>query len=185
MNKKVIIIGAGGHAMVISEIIQNSGDILIGFLDDNKTGKDIIGKISDIKRLCIKYSDIEFIIGIGNNKIRNELYKENQNLKYYTAIHPSAIISESVTIGSGTAIMANVVVNVNSVIGANCIINTASIVEHDCLIEEGAHLSYRTTIGAGSKIGKEAYIDIGAIIGRNEKISDYEKVGIGEIRGGN
>ena len=184
MNKEVVIIGAGSHARVIEEIIQASGDVFLGFLDDNKTGNEIIGTIKDIKTITEENKDVEFIIGIGNNKIRNEIYKANENLKYYTAIHPSAMISKTAVIGDGSAVMANTVINANSVVGANCIINTASIVEHDCIIEEGAHLSYRTTIGAGAKIGKEAYIDIGAIVGRNENVSDYENIKIGEIKGG-
>ena len=34
MHKKVIIIGAGGHAKVIADIIEKSGDQIVGFLDD-------------------------------------------------------------------------------------------------------------------------------------------------------
>ena len=36
MHKNVIIIGAGGHAKVIADIIEKSGDEIVGFLDDNK-----------------------------------------------------------------------------------------------------------------------------------------------------
>ena len=35
MNKEVFIIGAGGHAKVIANVINKSGDIVRGFLDDN------------------------------------------------------------------------------------------------------------------------------------------------------
>ena len=33
--KNVIIIGAGGHARVIADIIKKNNDNLVGFLDDN------------------------------------------------------------------------------------------------------------------------------------------------------
>ena len=33
MNKKVIIIGAGGHGKVIADIVTASQDTVIGFLD--------------------------------------------------------------------------------------------------------------------------------------------------------
>lgn len=36
MHKNVVIIGAGGHAKVIADIIKKSGDTIVGFLDDNK-----------------------------------------------------------------------------------------------------------------------------------------------------
>ena len=35
MPKDVVIIGAGGHAKVIADIITKSNDNVIGFLDDN------------------------------------------------------------------------------------------------------------------------------------------------------
>ena len=34
MKKEVVIIGAGGHAKVIGDIIKKSGDEVIGFLDE-------------------------------------------------------------------------------------------------------------------------------------------------------
>lgn len=179
MNKKVIIIGAGGHAKVIGEIIQSSGDELIGYLDDNQVGENIIGTIADINKF--HGQDIEFIIGIGNNEIRNKIYQEYTQLNYYTATHPSAIISPSAKIGAGTVVMANAVISSNSTVGENCIVNTATIIEHDCIIEDGVHLSYRVTIGAGSKIGKEAYIDMGAIVARGVTLQPYQKIDIKEI----
>lgn len=181
MNKKVIVIGAGGHAKVIGEIIENNNDILIGYLDDKQKDKNIIGKISDISKLHKDNEEIEFIIAIGNNEIRNKIYADNPKLNYYKAIHPSAIISKSATIGEGTAIMANVVLNTNSSIGKNCIINTSSVVEHDCIVEDGAHISYCVTLGAGSKIGKGTYIDIGAIVARGAIVNPYQKIDIREI----
>lgn len=181
MNKKVIVIGAGGHARVLGEIVQSAKDQLLGYLDDNLTGDNIIGTVEDIQKWYEKDSNIEFIIGIGNNSIRNKIYQENLAVNYYTAIHPSAIISPSAKIGEGSAIMANVVINAESKIGKNCIINTASVIEHNCNVEDGAHISYCVTIGAGSKIGKEAYLDMGAIVDRNVTIEPYQKVDIKEI----
>ena len=58
MYKKVIIIGAGGHAKVIADIVAKSQDILLGFLDDNlEKGKKVIcdykvlGKIVEVLQL--------------------------------------------------------------------------------------------------------------------------------------
>lgn len=39
MSKDVIIIGAGRHAKVIADIIEKSGDKIIGFLDDDNSKK--------------------------------------------------------------------------------------------------------------------------------------------------
>ena len=49
MHKKVVIIGAGGHAKVIADIIQKSGDIVYGFLDDNLEKGTIILNNENLK----------------------------------------------------------------------------------------------------------------------------------------
>lgn len=51
MNKKVVIIGAGGHSKVIADIIIKSGDIVYGFLDDNiDIGQKIIQDYKVIRK---------------------------------------------------------------------------------------------------------------------------------------
>lgn len=95
MCKKVVIIGAGGHAKVIADIIHKSQDVLLGFLDDNlEKGKkvicdyQVIGKIEECLKLKKQDENIEFSIAIGNNEIRKEISNKYE-LKYYTAIHRS------------------------------------------------------------------------------------------------
>ena len=119
----------GGHAKVIAEIIHKNKDELIGMLDDNQTGSNVIGKIADIEKIHNTDASIEFIIAIGNNTIRDAIYQNYNNLINYIAIHPSAVLSETTKIGKGTVICANAVINASTIIGENCIINTSSIVE--------------------------------------------------------
>lgn len=133
--KSVIIVGASGHGKVVADIIQKAGDKVYGFLDDNTELNDtflgfpILGTIDCYK----EYRDIaEFVIAIGDAGIRNAILQKIQGVNIYTAIHPTAVISDiDVTIGKGTVIMANAVINSGSRIGEFCIINTGAIVEHD------------------------------------------------------
>lgn len=172
MNRNVIIIGAGGHGQVIGDIVCASGDNLLGFLDDNK---DCLGKIKDY----VNFPDAEFIIGIGNNNIRKELSK--YNCKWYTAIHPSAIISPSVKIGEGSVVMPNAVINANAVIGKHCIINTGAIVEHDNILEDFVHISPGAKLGGTVHIGEGTWIGIGASVKNNIEICSDTIIGAGAL----
>ena len=84
MNRNVIIIGAGGHSRVIADIIDLSGDSVVGYLDDNVINDSVLGKTSDAH----KFTDCEFIVGIGNNAVRERIMSENPDLPWYTAKHP-------------------------------------------------------------------------------------------------
>ena len=131
--KKVVIIGASGHAKVIADIVIKSGDELVGFLDDNTAlPEEIIGyPYLGIVDKYLDYSEkCYFIIGIGNNSIRKKIAGKI-SVNWYTAIHPSAQIAIDVQICEGTAIMANVVVNTSASIGKHCIIGANSVVLQD------------------------------------------------------
>lgn len=187
MRKKVVIIGAGGHAKVIADIIKKSGDEIIGFLDDNKKkGTNIIkeykvlGDFNNRFPLAIANSDYEFIIAIGDNKKREEI-SHSPNLKFYTAIHPSAQMGLDVEIQEGTVIMANACINSSAKIGKHCIINTGAIIEHDNIIEDFVHISPNVALGGTVKIGKSTHVGIGSTIKNNITICENCKIGAGAV----
>lgn len=185
MKKDVIILGAGGHAKVIAEIVIKSGDNLIGFLadDDNKQkgqeiylGKKLIGTIDD----CINYQDAYFIIGIGDNNARKNI-ANRLNLKWYTAIHPSAIIASDVKIGEGSVIMPIVVINPGTIIGKHCIINTSSSVDHDNIIEDYVHISPGAHLAGTVTIKEGTWICTGVTIINKITINKNNIIGAGAV----
>lgn len=186
MSKKVVIIGAGGHAKVIADIIIKSGDEVVGFLDDN-IQKDtniidsykVIGKIEDCIMLQ-KNKDLYFIIAIGNNFTRKDI-AEKYNLNYYTAIHPTAIIGMQVQIEKGTVIMANTCINPNTKIGKHCIINTGAIVEHDNIIDDYVHISPNATLCGLVKVGMYTHIGASSTIRNCASVTNNCIIGAGGV----
>lgn len=187
MHKKVIIIGAGGHAKVIADIIEKSGDEVVGFLDDNKENGatviknyKVIGDLNNRFAMAVTKKDVEFIIAIGDNKKREEI-SHSPNLKFYTAIHPSAQIGIDVNIGEGSVIMANSVINSSVQIGKHCIVNTGAIVEHDNIIEDFVHISPNASLGGIVKIGESTHLGIGSIVKNNITICKNCTIGAGAV----
>lgn len=188
MNKNVVIIGASGHGKVIADIVLKSGDNLIGFLDDNMDiqnkeifkEKKVIGVVKDCEKIQRDNSKYFFVIGIGNNYIRKEMF-EKYKLNYYTAIHPNAVISNQVEIGKGTVVMANVVINADSSIGENCIINTGSIIEHDNKIDNNVHISPNSTLCGTVKVGELTHIGASVTVKNNTIICGNCIIGAGAV----
>lgn len=189
MNKEVFIIGAGGHAKVIANIINKSGDIVKGFLDDNipigttiikETDYKVVGTICDCYKLQEKYKNAEFIIGIGNNFTRKKIAEEYK-LNWYTAIDPSSQIALDVRIGKGTVILANVCINTSAKIGKHCIINTSAIVEHDNIIQDYVHISPNTTLSGTVNVGELTHIGSGTVVKNNINICNNCIIGAGAV----
>ena len=175
MNQKVIIIGASGHGKVVADIITACGDEVIGFLDDDPQ-KESLGCIDSF----VKYPEADFFIAIGDTRTRKEISRRI-HCNWYTAVHPSAVISPSVSIGPGTVIMPNCVINANATIGSHCIVNSASVVEHDNKIGNYSHVSVGAKLGGGVRIGEAVWVGIGATISNNISVCSNTIIGAGAV----
>lgn len=184
MNKNVVVIGASGHGKVIADIARQSGDYVLGFLDDNTdlpesiAGIPVLGCICDYKT----YEDAYFIIAIGNSVVREQIANAMQKMKWYTAIHPTAVISSVETqIGEGSVIAANAVVNSCATIGKHCIVNTSAVIEHDNQIGDYVHVSVGAKLAGTVVIGEHSWIGIGAIVSNNLMICSHCTIGAGAV----
>ncbi len=183
MIKSVVVIGASGHGKVIADIIISSGDRVVGFLDDDPSAADV-GSIRVLGRICDygKYRDYEMIVAIGNSSIRQKLTERFEGVRWYTAVHPSAVISKiGVQIGEGSAVMANAVVNPCAVIGKHTIINTSAVVEHDNRIGDFSHISVGTHLGGTVTIGDHTWVGIGTSVKNNVSICSGCTIGAGTV----
>ena len=184
MPKDVIIIGAGGHAKVIADIIDKSNDNIVGFIDDKEElqgkiiykDKKVIGKTQDI----VNYQNKYFIIAIGNNDVRKNIASKYK-LNWYTAIHPNSIIANEVSIEEGTTIMAGAIINTGTKIGKHCIINTNTSIDHDNIIENYVHISPGSTLAGTVHIKKSTWICSGVTIINNITIEENNVIGAGAV----
>ena len=189
--RKVIIIGAGGHGKVVADIVYKCGDRIVGFLDDNThlpdrfIGLPILGTTDRYREYM---DDTEFFIAVGDGNVREAIAEKLLGVRWYTAIQPTAVISDIGTnrrqkpsIGEGTVIMANAVINSDSIVGRQCIVNTGAIIEHDSVIEDFTHISVGTRIAGTVHIGRRSWIGIGASVSNNIYICDNCIVGAGAV----
>ncbi len=178
----LIIIGGGGHAKVIADLAIKTGYNVVGFLDDN----DRVTEMLSLKRLgrveiCENYAhSAKFVIGIGNNKIRKEIF-EKYKLEYVTLIHPSAVIAKSAKLGIGAVVLAGAIINADAKIGEQSIINTGAVVEHDCVIGEFTMVAPRATVCGFSKIGNSCWIGAGSVVNNVISVCDNVIVGSGAV----
>ncbi|MGQ9482498.1 acetyltransferase [Chloroflexus sp.] len=191
MTQRIVIIGAGGHAQVVADILLRAvahGQVCrpIGYLDDNpkcqgqqRLGLPVLGPISILDTL----PHDSVIIAIGDNRVRARLFAElkARGEHFARAIHPTAIIAPDVVIGPGTMICAGAIVNPGSVIGANVILNTACTVDHHNQVGDHAHLAPGVHTGGAVTIGTGALVGIGAIVMPQRRVGDWSVVGAGAL----
>jgi sugar O-acyltransferase (sialic acid O-acetyltransferase NeuD family) len=170
----VILLGAGGHAAAVVDLLESSGRWRLGgVLEDRDIGSPtfmgihLLGKFRDAEKLI--GPDLNFVISvgqIGKPGLRKELYEFLQMHEALTPtlVSPHAYVSGRSTISKGSTVFPGAVVNANASIGENCIINSMALVEHDSKIGDHTHISTGARINGGVQIGSESFVGSGAIV---------------------
>lgn len=180
MNKRIMIIGGGGHAKVVIDCIRSAGDEPVGILDDKLAvgmsvlGVPVLGKTAQWP----EFSQYTFIIAVGDNEARARIAGQ-MTVQWHIAVHPRAIVSEHAVLSQGTLVMPGAVINAGARVGSHCIINTGAVVEHDCVLENYVHISPNASLGGTVTVGAKSHIGIGASVRNNVNICRACVIGAG------
>ena len=184
---RAAILGAGGHAKVVCEAAAMSGKYVVaGCLDDDPYQNGgmcgnvrILGLIGDWQA-----HDLDCLVpAIGDNNARRtvvtRLIAEGANIG--TAIHPTAIISQSASIGEGTVVMAGAIINAYASVGPDVIVNTGAIVEHDCVVGAHTHLGPGSCLAGQVQVGEGSFIGMGSRVLPGRRVGAWAVVGAGAV----
>lgn len=182
--KRVALYGTGGHADVITEICDSLGIQVAKVFDDDPNKVENNGLVHPGFRLAgdaaLEGVDSPFIVSVGDNTVRKGISQRIEQ-PFGILIHPSATVSESVSIGEGTVVVHRAIIQAKAKIGRHVIINTTSSIDHDCVIEDYAHVSPNCTLCGNVHVGEGTHIGAGATIIPNIKIGKWCKIGAGSV----
>lgn len=189
--KNLVVIGSGGHAKVVIDIIESVKEFkIVGLCDQLRSGEKvegykILGKQDDLPELTEKYSIDCVIVGIGDNftrfKVTSLIKKTCPSLEFISAIHPNASIAKSVTIGKGSVITNGVIISPHSIVGESCILNTASSLDHDSVIGNFSSFGPGVRTGGLCNIGDLSALGISTTLIHTITIGEETIIGAGSI----
>ncbi len=188
-KKEIVIIGSGGHASSVIDMLKHSEDWEIRGVvsidlkkNSNFEGIQVIGDDSCLEELI--QQRFPFVIAIGqifSSEIRYKLFMKlvESNADTPIIISPNAYVSPKAFIGRGSTVFHRVVINTNARIGENCILNNMCLIEHDAVIGSHTHVSTGAIINGNARIGNRCFIGSGSIISNNISICDNVILGAG------
>ncbi len=190
-EKPVILLGAGGHAKVLLDILLEQNIEILGIaekdgadLPPDLCGVPVIGSDSDVQQYPPDKVELVNGIGsIGSTALRQKVYEKFKRQDYCFAqvIHPRAVVSRRALLGEGVQIMAGAVVNIGTRIKENSIINTNASVDHDCLIGAHVHIAPGVTLSGGVMVGDGSHIGTGTSVVQGLEIGTHVIVGAGAV----
>ncbi len=190
--KNLIILGAGGTAATIQDVVDAINAVtptwkIVGALDDNP--KLIGGSIAGIKVLgpivdAHKYSDCFFISSIAhpqNRIIRRRIFEraKTQGCKFGTIIHPTAIVSKDATIGEGCFIDAYSIVSGLVVLEDDVFIQNTCSIGHESIIRAHTTLSVNVKVSGSVIVGSDCYLGTNSCTSHDVEIPDDTLIAMG------
>ena len=151
MMKNIIIIGSGAVASEITSYLDDINDVQIkGYLEYSYNlekyynvynyKSPVIGTIEDYQ----PQDDDLFIIGVSHIGFRERIIEtmKSKGAKFYTLIHPTAIIAKDAVIGEGCVISPFCMIGPRAIVGSFNELTSYSFISHDCVI--GTNNSFST-----------------------------------------
>jgi sugar O-acyltransferase (sialic acid O-acetyltransferase NeuD family) len=167
-RRRVLVLGAGGHARAVAEVARAAGWAVAGFTDrvPDPARPDVLGVDDDVPRLVRRRKLDGVLIGVGNTALgrRAELFGAFRSLVAPALAHPRASVARSASLEAGTVLFAGVVVGAGAVIGANVVLYSGAIVEHDCRVGAHAYVSPGAVLAGGVTVDEGAFLGAGAVV---------------------
>jgi acetyltransferase EpsM len=182
------IFGSGWHGRtVLANFHVVGADWRCVFLDDTYWGREVEGRPVIGPRSMLDDKEFvasrEFIVGIGDTNARREIAQliEAKGGKFFTSIHPSAVLCHNIEIGLGTAIMPCAVIGTGCHVGKHCVINNGVTLGHDTSVMDCASVSDGAHTGGSVAIEEESFIGMGVTIRPGVRIGARAIVGMGAV----
>ncbi len=188
---KIILLGGGGHAKVLIDLIRASKKYEIaGVLDPHIAGgkvagisvlgaDDLLQELHDkgIRNVCVGIGSIK------DNSKRKRLYENVKQLGFDLPglIHPESFVSSVAQVSEGAQVMAGATIQTGSTIGINSIVNTGAIIEHHSVIGKHVHICPGVVLSGESFVDDEAFIGVGSTIIQGIKIGKGALVAAGAV----
>jgi sugar O-acyltransferase (sialic acid O-acetyltransferase NeuD family) len=187
----VFIVGAGGHAKVVIDILEKARVHEIAFLvDDDPSlkgteiyGYPVLGGKDHLLPQGAAAGVLKAVVAIGDNLRRTHVaqWLLEHGFQLITAVHPSAQIARGVMLGENIVAMAGTVINSDTRIGHSVIINTSASVDHDCVIADGTHIAPGCHLCGSVRVGSRTLIGAGTTVVRGVSIGADTVIGAGSV----
>ena len=189
-NKKLYVLGGGGHAKVVIDSLVKNGSVVSGVIDPRlKVGDQLLDILVVGGDELMSQLDPQLTLlanGVGataNSRTNRKLYDlwSAHGFSFATVVHPTAIIANEVRLALGCQIMAGTVLQPHVTIGKCTVINTAASVDHDCEIGDYCFIAPMVNLCGGAKVGEGSFIGAGAVLLPGVKVGKNVLIAAGAV----
>lgn len=192
-EKPLILLGRGGYASLLLDILLEQGTEILGFADKENASLEFQGDWygipclgTDENVLQYKPEEVTLVNGLGSvasTLARQRVYEHFKQRGYYfrRVVHPFSYVSPRAVLGEGVHVLAGAVINIGAHVGENSIVNNRSAISHDCEIGAHVHIAPGCTLSGNVHVGDGCHIGAGATVVQGISIGSNVLVGAGAL----
>jgi sugar O-acyltransferase (sialic acid O-acetyltransferase NeuD family) len=191
MENPVIIFGANYLGRAAKEIFEGNGNVIYGFLDDDKrihqTEVDnvlVIGSTDDDGFLKLIGKKCEAFVAIDDVKVRRNIVQmlhEVRKVQPANAVHKTAIIAVTSSMGHGNFVDQGVKVGAGASLGNHDLIHTGAIIGHEVTLGDFVQIGAGSVINSGVVVEDDVFIGSGVTIISGITIGKGSRIGAGSV----
>jgi sugar O-acyltransferase (sialic acid O-acetyltransferase NeuD family) len=178
--RNLLIIGAGGFAREVFCWVNTHQYQVIGFYTEMEDGPREIFDTQVVRNLEGLPFDTDFIVAVGNPKVRQRLFEkaiQTRLIPCIPLVAPLVVIGRDVKIAHGSIICPGSVLTTNVTIETSVIVNLNCTVGHDSVLESFV------TLSPGVKLSGNVRVGVGSYIGTNAAVREKLLLGPGSTLG--
>lgn len=192
-SPKLLMIGAGGHARVLQELLAEAGIALSGVVAPAGSSSLLVGQLPLIPEAELvsgagTYSPADYLLvnGLGSAgpiTARAAVFAKlkSAGFNFLQLEAQTAHVSSSALLSEGVQVMHRAVIHSDARIEENVIINTGAIVEHHNIVGASSHIAVGAVLCGQVEIGEKVHVGANATILQGIKIGSNAIIGAGAV----
>jgi sugar O-acyltransferase (sialic acid O-acetyltransferase NeuD family) len=188
-----VLWGSAGHAKVLAEIVASKGGKVLALFDNQEVisalnGVPIYFGISGFKSWLESREDLMDVAGLisiggskGSDRLKIQALFNGYGIATPTLTHPTAVISDTAFLDSGTQVLALANIAAEVQVGKACIINHCASIDHECILGNGVHVAPGATLCGCVSLANNVFVGAGAVILPRLSIGENVVIGAGAV----
>lgn len=188
--KRLVLIGAGGHAAVLLDAIPEGrmGDIVV-CVQENSVVHPLLNAFPHIpekEALALAPGSVDVVNAIGSTgpggqRAIVDARFHARGHRFLSLVHAAAIVSSRAELSDGCQVMAGAVVQAGAQVSDGVIVNTNAVVDHDTRIGSLAHVASGAVLAGSVDVGQRAFVGAGAVVIQGVRIGPGALVAAGAL----
>ena len=188
------MLGGGGHARALQEILLEAGHELAGYVAPTDAGLALsvsgdsgsLTRLNDEDVLALDPESVLLINGlgsVGDLSLRASIFEKFKaaGFNFLQTNASTSHVSTSASVVEGVQVMHMAVVHSDATVDDNTIINTGAIVEHHNVIGAHCHIAIGAVLSGNVSVGERTHIGANATVLQGVKIGSNCIIGAGAV----